>query len=215
MRPRTSHFPAHALTTFAPMLPQTKEARVFRRAQAVHAVGAGHPISAVSATFHVAQAALRPWVQRLAPEGPQGLRERPRSRKPAHRHRRVGATPQSPRRASSPGARLPPCPREWPRTRHRAHPPERGATGPCKRPRYLKKKARRSCRPTGRLAPPQLLAPLALWHSLPWRPGHVEVRASGSMKTQRAGGAGPGPGWASGAAPHESAGPPARCPRAS
>ena len=52
MRPLKSHFPAHALTTLATMLQQTKEARVFRRAQAVHAVVAGHPISAVSATFH-------------------------------------------------------------------------------------------------------------------------------------------------------------------
>jgi transposase len=82
MRPLTSHFPAHALTTFDPMLKPTKEARVFRRAQAVHAVVAGHHVSAVSATFHVANAALRTWVQRFAPEGPQGLVDRPRSGRP-------------------------------------------------------------------------------------------------------------------------------------
>ena len=82
MRPLKRHFPAHALTTLATMLQQTKEARVFRRAQAVHAVVAGHHISAVSATFHWATSALRTWVQRFAQEGPQGLRDRPRSGRP-------------------------------------------------------------------------------------------------------------------------------------
>jgi transposase len=50
-----------------------------RRAQAVRAVVAGHPISAVSAPCPVAHAARRKWVQRFAQEGPQGLRDRPRS----------------------------------------------------------------------------------------------------------------------------------------
>ena len=79
MRPLKSHFPAHALTTLATMLQQTKEARAFRRAQAVHAVVAGHHISAVSATFHLANSALRKWVQRFAQEGPPGLGDRPRA----------------------------------------------------------------------------------------------------------------------------------------
>jgi DDE superfamily endonuclease len=39
------------------------------------------------------------------------------------------------------------------RPRHCAHPTDRGATGPCKRPRCLNKNALSSCRPTGRLAP--------------------------------------------------------------
>ena len=82
MRPLKSPFPAHALTTLATMLQQTKEARVFRRAQAVHAVVAGHHISAVSATFHVANSALRQGVQRFAQEGSQGWRDRPRSGRP-------------------------------------------------------------------------------------------------------------------------------------
>jgi transposase len=82
MRPLKSHFPAPALTTLATLLQQTQEARVFRRAQAVHAVVAGHHISAVSATFHVANSALRKWVQRFAQEGPPGLRDRPRSGRP-------------------------------------------------------------------------------------------------------------------------------------
>ncbi len=82
MRPLKSHFPAHALTTLETLLKQTKEARVFRRAQAVHAVVAGQHVSAVSATFHVANSALRKWVQRFAYQGPQGLFDRPRSGRP-------------------------------------------------------------------------------------------------------------------------------------
>ena len=64
------------------MLKQAKEARVFRRAQAARAVVAGHHISTVSATFHLAHSALRKWVQRLAQEGPQGWRDRARSGRP-------------------------------------------------------------------------------------------------------------------------------------
>jgi transposase len=82
MRPLKSHFPDHALTTLETVLKQTREARVFRRAQAVHAVVAGHHVSAVSATFHLANSALRTWVQRFAQEGPRGLLDRPRSGRP-------------------------------------------------------------------------------------------------------------------------------------
>ena len=82
MRPLKSHFPPHALTTIETVLKQTKEARVFRRAQAVQAVVAGQHVSAVSATFHLANSALRNWVQRFAQEEPQGLLDRPRSGRP-------------------------------------------------------------------------------------------------------------------------------------
>ena len=82
MRPLKSHFPVHALTTLETILKQTKEARVFRRAQAGRAVVAGHPISTVSATVHVANSALRQWGQRFAQEGPQGLLDRARSGRP-------------------------------------------------------------------------------------------------------------------------------------
>jgi transposase len=82
MRPLKSHFPVHALTTLDTMLKQAKEARVYRRAQAVRAVVAGHHISTVSATFHLANSALRQWVQRFAQEGPKGLLDRARSGRP-------------------------------------------------------------------------------------------------------------------------------------
>jgi putative transposase len=101
MRPLKSHFPDHALTTLDTVLKQTKEARVFRRAQAVQAVVAGHHVSAVSATFHLAHSARRTWVQRFAQQGPQGLRDRPRSGRPRkvtcaleqHRNRLVDQDP--------------------------------------------------------------------------------------------------------------------------
>jgi transposase len=101
MRPLKSHFPDHALTTLDTLLTQTKEAWVVRRAQAVREVVVGHHINAVSAAFHVANSALRKWVQRFAQEGPQGLRDRPRSRRPPklpcklaqHRQRLVEQAP--------------------------------------------------------------------------------------------------------------------------
>lgn len=82
MRPLKSHFPENALQTLETVLKQTQKARVFRRAQAVREVVAGHHINTVSATFHLANSALRTWVQRFAQEGPQGLRDRPRSGRP-------------------------------------------------------------------------------------------------------------------------------------
>jgi transposase len=82
MRPLKSHFPADALPTLETVLKQTQEARVFRRAQAVREVVAGHHVNTVSATFHLANSALRKWVQRFAQEGPQGLLDRPRSGRP-------------------------------------------------------------------------------------------------------------------------------------
>jgi len=82
MRPLKSHFPDHALTTLDTMLKQTKAARVFRRAQAVREVVVGHHINAVSEAFHLANSALRKWVQRFAQHGPQGLVDRPRSGRP-------------------------------------------------------------------------------------------------------------------------------------
>jgi len=101
MRPLKSHFPDQALPTLDTLLKQTKAARVFRRAQAVREVVAGHHINAVSEAFHLAKSALRKWVQRFAQEGPQGLRDRPRSGRPPkvtceleqHLHRLIDQDP--------------------------------------------------------------------------------------------------------------------------
>jgi transposase len=83
MRPLKSHFRADALTTLDTVLKQTKEARVFRRAQAVREVVAGHHVKAVSTLFHFTNSALRKWVQRFAQQGPQGLLDRPRPGRPS------------------------------------------------------------------------------------------------------------------------------------
>ena len=82
MCPLKNHFCVNALTTLDTMLKQTKEARIFRRAQAVREVVAGHHINAVSMTFHFTNSALRKWVQRFAHQGPEGLRDRPRPGRP-------------------------------------------------------------------------------------------------------------------------------------
>jgi transposase len=82
MRPLKSHFRDDALTTLDTVLTQTKEARIFRRAQAVREVVAGHHVKAVSALFHFTNSALRKWVQRFAQQGPQGLLDRPRPGRP-------------------------------------------------------------------------------------------------------------------------------------
>jgi transposase len=82
MRPLKSHFRDDALTTLDTVLKQTKEARVFRRAQAVREVVAGHQVNAVSTMFHFTNSALRKWVQRFAQQGPPGLVDRPRSGRP-------------------------------------------------------------------------------------------------------------------------------------
>ena len=83
MRPLKSHFPDHALTTLETTPSSQPRRRVFRRAQAVHAVVAGQHVSAVSATFHVANSApAEIGGSALLSPGPQGLVDRPRSRQP-------------------------------------------------------------------------------------------------------------------------------------
>ena len=57
MRPLKSHFRDDALTTLDTVLKETKEARVFRRAQVVREVVAGHHVNTVSTTFHFTNSA--------------------------------------------------------------------------------------------------------------------------------------------------------------
>src|SRR6516225_8397831 len=82
MRTLKLHFPDDALPTLERFLTQTKEARVFRRAQAVREVVAGHRLQTVSDTFHFAYSALRKWVHRFAHHGVHSLSDRPRSGRP-------------------------------------------------------------------------------------------------------------------------------------
>src|SRR5467141_3361135 len=82
MRTLTLHFPDEALPALDTYLKQTKEARVFRRAQAVREVIKGQRLQTVSDTLHFTYSALRKWVYRFANQGPQGLLDRPRSGRP-------------------------------------------------------------------------------------------------------------------------------------
>src|SRR5262245_28844208 len=82
MRTLKLHFPNDALPTLDTFIKQTKEARVFRRAQAVRHVVKGQRLQTVSDTLSFTYSALRKWVQRFASQGVQGLVDRPRSGRP-------------------------------------------------------------------------------------------------------------------------------------
>jgi len=82
MRTLKLHFPDDALPTLETFLKKTKEARVFRRAQAVRDVVKGQRLHMVSDTLHLTSSALRTWVYRFAHQGTQGLLDRPRSGRP-------------------------------------------------------------------------------------------------------------------------------------
>jgi transposase len=82
MRTLKLHFPADALPTIDTFVRQTREARVFRRAQAVREVVKGQRLQTVSDTLQFTYSALRKWVHRFASYGTQGLVDRPRSGRP-------------------------------------------------------------------------------------------------------------------------------------
>ena len=82
MRTLKLHFPDDALPTLETFLKQTKEARVFRRAQAVRDVVKGQRLQTVSDALSFTYSALRKWVHRFAHQGTQGLVDRPRSGRP-------------------------------------------------------------------------------------------------------------------------------------
>src|SRR5512134_2868024 len=82
MRTLKLHFPDEALPTLDTYLKQTKEARVFRRAQAVREVVKGQRLQTVSDTLDFTYSALRKWVHRFAHQGTRGLVDRPRSGRP-------------------------------------------------------------------------------------------------------------------------------------
>ena len=82
MRTLKLHFPDDALPTLDSFLKQTKEARVFRRAQAVRNVVKGQRLQTVSDALQLTYSALRKWVYRFASQGTQGLVDRPRSGRP-------------------------------------------------------------------------------------------------------------------------------------
>ena len=82
MRTLQLHFADDALPTLDMALKQTKDARIFRRAQAVREVVKGQRLQTVSDSLQFTYSALRKWVFRFANQGPQGLLDRPRSGRP-------------------------------------------------------------------------------------------------------------------------------------
>ena len=82
MRTFKLRFPYEALSNLDTLLKKTKEARTFRRVQAVRAVVTGQRLQTVSDTLHFTYSALRKWVYRFAHQGTQGLVDRPRSGRP-------------------------------------------------------------------------------------------------------------------------------------
>jgi transposase len=82
MRTLKLHFSNDALPILDTFLKQTKEARIFRRAQAVREVVKGQRLQTVSDTLYFTYSALRKWVHRFAQQGTQGLVDRPRSGRP-------------------------------------------------------------------------------------------------------------------------------------
>src|SRR5688572_21969056 len=82
MRTLKLHFPDDALPTLDTFVKQTREARVFRRAQAVREVVKGQRLQTVSDALSFTYSALRKWVYRFANHGTQGLVDRPRSGRP-------------------------------------------------------------------------------------------------------------------------------------
>jgi transposase len=82
MRTLKLHFPNDALPTLDTFVKQAREARVFRRAQAVREVVKGQRLQTVSDALSFTYSALRKWVYRFANQGVQGLVDRPRSGRP-------------------------------------------------------------------------------------------------------------------------------------
>jgi transposase len=82
MRTLKLHFPDDALPTLDTFIKQAKEARVFRRAQAVRNVVKGQRLQTVSDALSFTYSALRKWVHRFASQGVKGLVDRPRSGRP-------------------------------------------------------------------------------------------------------------------------------------
>src|SRR5499426_2379603 len=82
MRTLKLHFPNDALSTLDTFVKQTREARVFRRAQAMREVVKGQRLQTVSDTLSFTYSALRKWVYRFASHGTQGLVDRPRPGRP-------------------------------------------------------------------------------------------------------------------------------------
>jgi hypothetical protein len=82
MRTLQLHFPDDALATLHTVLKQTKDARVLRRAQAVHEVVKGTRLHTGSDTRAFPSSTLSTWAHHFTQAGAPGLVGRPRSGRP-------------------------------------------------------------------------------------------------------------------------------------
>lgn len=82
MRNLKLQFADDTLSKLDAFLKETKEARLFRRAQAVREVVKGTRMQQVSERFDFAYSAVRKWVHRFDREGTAGLFDRPRPGQP-------------------------------------------------------------------------------------------------------------------------------------
>jgi hypothetical protein len=82
MRTLQLHFPDNALATLHTVLKQTKDARVFRRAQAVHELVKGTRLHTGSDTRAFPSSTLSTWAHHFTQAGAPGLVGRPRSGRP-------------------------------------------------------------------------------------------------------------------------------------
>jgi transposase len=201
MRTLQLHFPEDALPTLDTVLKQTKEARVFRRAQAVRDVVQGTRLHTVSDTLALTYSALRKWVHRFANQGPRGLLDRPRSGRPptvtcALEQQRNRLVDQDPLEHGSLHS-------QWScRELATVFARETGVQLGRESVRGVLKKTREApAVPPGGSIPPRPTSPLALSTSLPWSTARVGARSLCSTKMKRSCGALPSPGWAGGAAP--------------
>ena len=82
MRNLTLQFADDALPKLDAFLKETKEARLFRRAQVVREVVKGTRMQEVSNRFDFTYSAVRKWVHRFGRQGTAGLFDRPRPGQP-------------------------------------------------------------------------------------------------------------------------------------
>ena len=210
MRTLKLHFATDALPTLNTFLKETKEARIFRRAQAVRDVVKGQRLQTVSDTLHFTYSALRKWVYRFASQGTQGLVDRPRPGRPRkvtceleqYLHRLVDQDPLEQGARSS----------QWNcRELAMVLAQQTGVQLGRESVRgVLKKRREAPTAPPGVLIPPRLSSPTALLHSPLSSTKHVVARSFCSMQTKRSSGALRCPARAGGAKPSGLASPSAR-----
>ena len=201
MRTLKLHFSEDALPTLDTFLKRTKEARVFRRTQAVRAVVTGQRLQTVSDTLHFTYSALRKWVHRFATQGTQGLVDRPRSGRPPkvtcaleqHLNRLVAQDPLEHGSVYS----------QWScRELATVLAQQTGVQLGRESVRGVLKKTRSATAapPDDSIRPPRT-SPMAPSHWLPWSTGLAGVTSFYSTKMKPSCGALPCPGWVGGAAP--------------